>query len=86
MVKRKITVTVDEALVETVQDLGSLNLSGVVNDALTLHVERLSRRAALGRLLDDWDAQFGPVSDEASAAAAATFDDLETGSAKSSAA
>jgi Post-segregation antitoxin CcdA len=86
MAKRKITVTVDETLIETVQDLGNLNLSSVVNEALHRHVDRLARRTALGHLLDSWDLEFGPVSEEASNAAAAAFDDLDAGSVASSAA
>jgi post-segregation antitoxin (ccd killing protein) len=79
MAKRKITVTVDEGLLETVQDLGNLNLSSVVNEALGRHVDRLARRAALGQLLDSWDV-------ESEKAAAAAFDDLDAGSVSSSAA
>jgi Post-segregation antitoxin CcdA len=86
MAKRKITVTVDEGLLETVQDLGNLNLSSVVNEALGRHVDRLARRAALGQLLDSWDVEFGPVSAESEKAAAAAFDDLDAGSVSSSAA
>jgi Post-segregation antitoxin CcdA len=86
MAKRKITVTVDETLIETVQDLGNLNLSSVVNEALRRHVDRLARRNALGQLLDSWDSEFGPVSEESSSAASAAFDDLDAGSVASSAA
>lgn len=77
MAKRKITVTVDEDLVESVQALGAGSLSAVVNEALAAEVERRARAAALGRLLAEWDATFGPVSAEAAAAAAAAFDDLD---------
>jgi hypothetical protein len=77
MAKRKITVTVDEDLVESVQALGAESLSAVVNEALAAEVERRARRAALGRLLADWDAALGPVSEEAAAAAAAAFDDAD---------
>jgi len=77
MAKRKITVTVDEELVESVQALGAESLSAVVNEALAHEVERRARAAALGRLLADWDATYGPVGAEAAAAAAAAFDDLD---------
>ena len=69
-------MTVDEELVENVQALGVESLSAVVNEALTAEVERRARAAALGRMLADWDAAFGPVSGEAAAAAAA-FDDAD---------
>lgn len=70
-------MTVDEELVETVQTLGSESLSAVVNEALAAEVERRARAAALGRMLADWDAAFGPVSGEAVAAAAHAFDDAD---------
>lgn len=77
MGKRKITVTVDEELVASVQALGAESLSSVVNRALAAEVERRARAAALGRVLAEWDAALGPVSDEAASAAAAAFDDLD---------
>lgn len=77
MAKRKITVTVDEGLVETVHALGAESLSSVVNAALANEVERRARAAALERMLADWDATFGAVPDETAAAAAAAFDDLD---------
>jgi hypothetical protein len=77
MAKRKITVTVDEELVEGVRALGAESLSAVVNEALASEVQRRARAAALGRLLADWDATYGPVGPEAAAAAAAAFDDLD---------
>jgi Arc/MetJ family transcription regulator len=77
MAKRKITVTVDDDLVEAVQVLGAESLSSVVNAALSNEVERRARAAALGRMLAGWDATLGPVSARATAAAAAAFDDLD---------
>jgi len=77
MAKRKITVTVDEGLVEQAQLLGVESLSAVVNDALGAHVERLARQAALRQMLDAWDAELGPVSESAAAAARSAFDKLD---------
>ncbi len=77
MAKRKITVTVDEDLVDAVRTLGAGSLSGVVNAALAQEVDRRARAAALERLLAEWDARFGPVSDGAAAAARHAFDDLD---------
>jgi hypothetical protein len=42
-----------------------------------MHRERLDRLAALRRLLDSWDARFGPVSAESMAEAKAAFDELD---------
>ncbi len=77
MAKRKITVTVDERLVEQAQLLGVANISAAVNEALAAHVDRLERRAALRRLLDGWDGEHGPVSEAAAEEARAAFDMLD---------
>lgn len=77
MAKSKITVTVDEEVVEQARKLGDSHLSAVVNAALTEHVERMARNAALGALLEGWDDEFGPVSDEDRRYAAAAFDELD---------
>ena len=55
MAKRKITVTVDEELVETAHALGRDSLSSVVNRALEREVDRRARHGALGRLLAEWE-------------------------------
>ena len=70
-------MTVDEALVESVQGLGAESLSAVVNEALAAEVERRARAAALARLLAEWDSTFGPVGEAAAITAAAAFDDAD---------
>lgn len=77
MAKRKITVTVDEELVETAHALGTESLSSVVNQALAQEVDRRARSAALGRLLAEWEERLGPVDDAAAAWASAAFDALD---------
>ncbi len=77
MAKRKITVTVDAAILEQAQSLGVQNLSAVVDEALEIHVERLARQAALRELLDTWDREAGPVPESEKAAARAAFDELD---------
>jgi hypothetical protein len=77
MAKRKITVTVEAAILEQAQSLGVQNLSAVVDEALALHVERLARQAALRELLDAWDREIGLVSDSEQAAARIAFDELD---------
>jgi hypothetical protein len=79
MAKRKITVTVDEELVDLAHSFGEEKLSAVVNAALAEHVERLGRLATLRQLLDRWEAEAGPVSPEARADAAAAFDEIDDG-------
>jgi post-segregation antitoxin (ccd killing protein) len=77
MAKRKITVSVDEELVDMAHALGEDRLSAVVNTALAEHVERLGRLATLRELLDLWEAQAGPVPAEVRSDAAAAFDEAE---------
>lgn len=76
MAKRKITVTVDEELIDAAR-LGSESLSAVVNSALAAEVDRRARAAALGRLLAEWEADFGPVDPAAAEMARRAFDDLD---------
>lgn len=77
MVKRKITVTVDSETLAQAHALGVDNLSAVVDAALSVHIERLARQAALRELLDSWDREQGPVSEADRAAARAAFDELD---------
>jgi post-segregation antitoxin (ccd killing protein) len=77
MAKRKITVTVDEELVDLLHQLGEETLSRVVNTALAEHVERLGRLASLKELLDQWEAEAGPVPEAAIAEARYAFDQFE---------
>lgn len=77
MAKRKITVTVDDELVEAIQALGSESVSAVVNSALGREVDRRARAASLGRLLAQWDDALGPVPESELIAAAAAFDDAD---------
>jgi post-segregation antitoxin (ccd killing protein) len=72
MAKSKITVTVDQDLVDAAKSLGT-NLSLVVNDALAGHIEREARLQALREMLDQWDAALGPVPDDLVADAVAAF-------------
>ncbi|MGQ0466501.1 MAG: type II toxin-antitoxin system CcdA family antitoxin [Sporichthyaceae bacterium] len=78
MAKQKITVTVDEDLVEAVRAEGHATLSAVVNAALAREVDRRARHAALGRMLAEWEAAEGPVSAVDEAAAREAFAELET--------
>ena len=60
MAKRKISVTVDEELMELAAATGT-PVSTLVNDALAEHLDRLARHAALGDLLAAWDRDLGPI-------------------------
>lgn len=77
MAKRKVTVTVDEDLLDIVRLQGSENLSAAINEALAEHAHRIGRLAALRSQLDHWDAAFGPVSAKAEREARRAFDELD---------
>lgn len=77
MAKRKITVTVDEELVDLAHEFLEEKLSAFVNTALAEHVERLGRLATLRQLLDRWEAQAGPVPSYVRADAVAAFDEAD---------
>ncbi|HET8930474.1 MAG TPA: type II toxin-antitoxin system CcdA family antitoxin [Acidimicrobiales bacterium] len=77
MAKRKITVTVDEDVLETIRAQGDDNLSAAVNDALAEHARRIGRLAALRNMLDHWDAEFSPIPTVAATQARRSFDELD---------
>lgn len=77
MAKRKITVTVDADLIDDARRLGVQTLSGLVNDALAAHVERIARLEALRDLLHSWDEACGPVTEEELMDARRLFDELD---------
>lgn len=60
MAKKKVSVTIDEELLELANDSGT-PVSVLVNTALGEHLDRLARRAALADLLERWDSLFGPI-------------------------
>ena len=62
MAKKRISVTIDEELVELANDSGT-PVSVLVNVALAEHLDRLARHAALGDLLEHWDSVHGPIDD-----------------------
>lgn len=77
MAKRKITVTIDESLLDAIDRLGPDNLSALVNEALGARIDQLARRQALRAILDGWDNTHGPVPARFATAAAAAFDELD---------
>ena len=56
----KISVTIEDDVLELAREQSEGNLSAFVNDALRRH----GRRAALRRLLDDLEAEVGPATCE----------------------
>jgi post-segregation antitoxin (ccd killing protein) len=72
MAKRKISVTVDEELLELANDSGT-PVSTLVNAALAEHLDRLARHAALGDLLERWESLLGPIDEDERASLRASF-------------
>lgn len=61
MAVEKVSLSLDPELVAEARELaGRRGLSSLVNDALRLRLQHLR----VGRLLDEMDAEFGPVPDE----------------------
>lgn len=60
--KRKVTVTIDEDLAEALERAGGV--SGQLNQAGWALVERRSRLERLRSLLDAFDAEDGPLSED----------------------
>jgi metal-responsive CopG/Arc/MetJ family transcriptional regulator len=77
MAKRKVTVTLDEDLLDALDRMGSDNVSAVVNEALRSRVEAMAHHEALGELLASWQAAYKAPSQKARAAAKAAFDELD---------
>lgn len=74
MATRKISVTVEEELVDAVQGrVGARGVSGFVSRAIRHELER----EELGELLADLEEILGPADKELLAEAAAAFDDAE---------
>lgn len=79
MAKQKITVTVDEELVEAVRSHSQDTLSSVVNAALAREIERRGRQVALGRFVAEWEAADGLIPEDLASQARRAFDDADAG-------
>ena len=79
MPKKKLTVTVDESILDDLNRLGFENVSATVNEALASMIERKLRLEALGRLVDDLITANGEPTAEHYAASEAAFAELAVG-------
>jgi post-segregation antitoxin (ccd killing protein) len=78
MSKRRITLTLDEDVVEALRSVGGDNLSALANDALRGALERRAHQSALLEWLEEQYATHGHPSDAdytAADAVLAQFDD-----------
>lgn len=77
MNKRRVTLNLDEDLVEALEGLGRRSLSAAANETLRDAVASAAHRAALLRWLDELDGRFGPPSPDQLAAADEILDAAE---------
>ncbi|MFN2497199.1 MAG: hypothetical protein ABR608_15065 [Pseudonocardiaceae bacterium] len=79
MKKRRVTLNLDEDVVEALEAVGGRSMSSVANDALREALEVAAHRAALRAWLDELDDRFGAPSPEQLAAADALLDAVKHG-------
>jgi Arc/MetJ family transcription regulator len=77
MKKRRVTLNLDEDVVEALEALGARSLSTAANDALRRAVAAEAHRAAMLRWLDDLDAEHGSATPEEVEAIEELLDGLE---------
>ncbi|HWF55929.1 MAG TPA: hypothetical protein VG223_14930 [Solirubrobacteraceae bacterium] len=82
MKKRRVTLNLDEDVVEALESIQGRSVSAAANDALRGAIAVDAHRAALMRWLDELDAQYGAASPAEIAAAEALVDQLELASPK----
>lgn len=79
MSKRRITLSLDEDVVEALEAWGERSLSAAANTALREAVAKETHHRALLGWLDELDQQYGVPSADERAEAARLLDDLEHG-------
>jgi len=79
MKKRRITLNLDEDVIEALEAIGGRSLSLVANEALAEALESKAHRAAFLRWLDELDEQYGKPDAETLAAADALIDLVQQG-------
>jgi hypothetical protein len=76
MKKRRVTVSLDEDVLQALESIGGRSLSAVANDALRQAMAVEAHRAALARWLDELDEAHGRATAEEIKAIDALVDDL----------
>lgn len=79
MKKRRVTLNLDEDVVEALEAAGGRSMSSVANDALREALEVAAHRAALREWLDELDEKYGAPSTEERVAAKALLDAVKHG-------
>lgn len=80
MKKRRVTLNLDEDVVEALESIGERSLSSAANDALRRAVALEAHRGALARWLEELDAAHGRASEEEAEAIDSFLDELERSS------
>ncbi|MDQ6783605.1 MAG: type II toxin-antitoxin system CcdA family antitoxin [Actinomycetota bacterium] len=76
MKKRRVTMNLDEDVLQALESVGGRSLSAVANDALRRAMATEAHRAALARWLDDLDDAHGRTTPEEARVIDALVDDL----------
>lgn len=79
MKKRRVTLNLDDDVVEALEAVGGRSMSSVANDALREALELAAHRVALREWLDELDHKHGAPSPEQLAAAKALVDAAKHG-------
>jgi hypothetical protein len=80
MKKRRVTLNLDEDVVEALESVHGRSVSSAANEALRSAVATAAHRTALLRWLDELDAEHGAASPTEMATAEALVDQLELAS------
>jgi hypothetical protein len=80
MKKRRVTLNLDEDVIEALESVRGRSISATANDALRGAIAVEAHRAALVRWLDELDAEYGSASPAEIAATEALVDHLELSS------
>ena len=79
MKKRRVTLSLDDDVVQALEALGARSLSAAANDALRGAVAAEAHRAALVRWLDEVDAAHGGVTPAEAEGVEALLDAFDSG-------
>ncbi len=79
MKKRRITLNLDEDVVEALEAMGGRSLSSAANDALAEVVALHAHREAMARWLDELDELYGTATPEEAAEIEQFLDAVESG-------
>lgn len=77
MTKRRITISIDEDLLDALEGLGGTNLSATASDLLRVGVATTAHHRAMADWLDELEVTFGPPSGAELAAADRLLDAAE---------